>query len=151
MMQETKVSRIFRRPGTVDRKPLISPGFWWINQTSPAYSPKHNQDTADAPICLEEEEEEAKNVGKMIEMVTVIRVASIAKAMVKSSQDMGTLVFKLVNSRMRMRRVVKQQKHQQNMHQAQWDTLWFGTPDDAANAKQMQVRTTSSIRTMPIG
>lgn len=134
----------------MERKPLISPGFLWINQTSPAYSPKHNQDNADAPICLEQEEQ-AKNVGKMIEMVTIISVDSIAKAMVKSSQEMGTLVFRLVNSRTRMRRVVKQQKHQQNMHQAQWDTLWTGTPADAANAKQMQVRTTSSIRTMPTG
>lgn len=87
----------------------------------------------------------------MIAMVTIISVANMAKAMVKSSHEIGTLVFRLVNSKMMIRRVVKQQKHQQNMHQAQWDFASFGIPADAANAKQMHVRTTSTIRTMPIG
>ncbi len=84
-------------------------------------------------------------------MANIISVANIAKAMVKSSHEIGTLVFRLVNSKTMIMRVVKQQKHQQNMHQAHWDLASFGMPADAANAKQMHVRTTSTIRTMPVG
>ena len=40
-------------------------------------------------------------------------------AVVKSSQEMGTLALRLVSSMMRMKRVKKQQKHQVNMLQAQ--------------------------------
>ena len=48
-----------------------------------------------------------------------IRVASMAKAVVKSSQDTGTLALSVVNSKIRMTRVKKQQKDHVNMHQAQ--------------------------------
>lgn len=87
----------------------------------------------------------------MIEAVTIMSVANMAKAVVKSSHEMGTLVFRLVNSRMWMRSVIKQQKHQQNMHQDQWDRAKFVKPADATNAKQVHVRTNSDIRTMPTG
>lgn len=46
-------------------------------------------------------------------------VDSMAKAVVKSSQEMGTRAWRVVNSMMRMKRVTKQQKTQVNMHQAQ--------------------------------
>lgn len=43
----------------------------------------------------------------------------MAKAAVKSSQAKGNLVLKVVNSRMRMRKVKKKQKVQLNMHHTQ--------------------------------
>lgn len=49
MMQATNVSRILRRPGTVVRKPLVSPGLLWTNQTLAAYSPNITPQTPDLP------------------------------------------------------------------------------------------------------
>lgn len=48
-----------------------------------------------------------------------MRHASMAKAVVKSSQAKGNLALTVVNSRMRIRRVKKKQKTQVNMHHAQ--------------------------------
>lgn len=55
----------------------------------------------------------------MMETARHMRLASIAKAAVKSSQAKGNLVLTVVNSRMTMRKVKKKQKHQVNMHHAQ--------------------------------
>lgn len=55
----------------------------------------------------------------MMEVVRHMRLASIAKAAVKSSQPKGNLVLTVVNSRMRMRKEKTKQKHQVNMHHAQ--------------------------------
>lgn len=43
----------------------------------------------------------------------------MANAAVKSSQEMGSFVFRVVNSRKSTRKVMQKQKHQLNMHQAQ--------------------------------
>ena len=46
MMQATKASSTLSRPGTVDRKPLTSPGLARVSPTSAAYATKHRQDMA---------------------------------------------------------------------------------------------------------
>ena len=73
----------------------------------------------------------------------------MAKAVVKSSQDRGSRSLRRVSSRARMRSVVKQQKHQENMHQAQYESPTW--PADAATLKETQESSTSSIRTTPTG
>lgn len=85
----------------------------------------------------------------MTEAANVISVASIANAVVKSSQEMGTFEWRLVNSMIRINRVMKQQKHQVNMHQAQYDELLC--PTEATRLKMTHDSTTSNIRTMPTG
>lgn len=85
----------------------------------------------------------------MTEAANSISVDSIAKAVVKSSQDMGTLVLRLVNSRMMMRSVMKQQKHQVNMHQAQNEELPW--PSEATRLKVMSVSANSKSRIIPTG
>lgn len=73
----------------------------------------------------------------------------MAKAVVKSSQEMGNLVLRLVNSRKTMRKVTQKQKHHVNMHHVQKElVLW---PTDATRLKEIQVKITSSRRTMPTG
>lgn len=62
MMQATKASRTFIRPGTVDRKPLISPGLARVRPTSTVYAIKHRQDITVATIWRESDEE-IKKVG----------------------------------------------------------------------------------------
>lgn len=82
-------------------------------------------------------------------MTPTIRVANMAKAVVKSSQEMGNLDLRLVNSRTSMRMVMQKQKHHVNIHQVQkGSVLW---PTDATKLKEMQVKITSSILTMPTG
>lgn len=82
-------------------------------------------------------------------MAPTIRVANMAKAVVKSSQEMGNLALRLVNSRNSMRRVTQKQKHHVNMHHVQKEKILW--PTDATRLKEIQVRITSSIRTMPTG
>lgn len=55
----------------------------------------------------------------MMELIKHMRLASIANAAVKSSQEKGSFPLKVVNSRTTMRSVKKKQKHQVNIHQAQ--------------------------------
>lgn len=55
----------------------------------------------------------------MMEAIRHMRLASIAKAVVKSSQAKGNFVLTVLNSRMRIKRVKKKQKTQVNMHHAQ--------------------------------
>lgn len=51
MRQARKVSSIFIMPGNVERKPLFCPlGRRRVKITSPVYTPKHTQDTTEAPI-----------------------------------------------------------------------------------------------------
>lgn len=78
-----------------------------------------------------------------------MRLASIAKAVVKSSQPKGALVFSVVNSTMTMSKVTKQQKHQVNMHQDQYELATY--PTDATRLKDMQVKMVARIRKMPTG
>ncbi len=78
-----------------------------------------------------------------------IRQASMAKAVVKSLQDIGNLALKLVSSRINMRNVTQKQKHHENIHQIQKDTVVL--PTDATRLKEIQVKITSSILTMPTG
>lgn len=78
-----------------------------------------------------------------------MRLASIAKAAVKSSQTKGNLVLTVVNSRMRMRKVKKKQKHQVNMHQAQYGDETF--PTVATRLKDIQVRMAAIVRMIPTG
>lgn len=85
----------------------------------------------------------------MTEAANIMSVASIANAVVKSSQEMGTFPWRLVNSRIRIKRVMKQQKHQVNMHQAQYDELLC--PTEATRLKMTHDSTTSNIRTIPTG
>lgn len=85
----------------------------------------------------------------MTEAANIISVDSIANAVVKSSQEMGTFTLRLVNSRIRIKRVMKQQKHQVNMHQAQYDKL--SCPTEATRLKMTHDSTTSNIRRMPTG
>lgn len=82
-------------------------------------------------------------------MSHTIRVANMAKAQVKSSQEMGSFELTLKNSMMRMRRVTQKQKHHVNMHHVQKDPP--RCPTEATKLKEMQVKITSSIRTMPTG
>lgn len=82
-------------------------------------------------------------------MSHTIRVASMANAQVKSSQEMGSFELRLKNSMMSMRRVMQKQKHQVNMHHVQKDSV--ECPTEATKLKEMQVKITSSIRTMPTG
>ncbi|KAI4822574.1 hypothetical protein KUCAC02_008111 [Chaenocephalus aceratus] len=54
MMQATKASRTLRRPGTVDRNPLSSPGLARVSPTSTAYRIKTRQEvTAAAGASVE--------------------------------------------------------------------------------------------------
>lgn len=77
------------------------------------------------------------------------RPASMAKAAVKSSQAKGTLELRVVNSKMRMQRVKKKQKHHVNMHHAQYGDETC--PTVATRMKHMQVRIDAIIRMMPTG
>lgn len=78
-----------------------------------------------------------------------MRHASIAKAVVKSSQAKGSLEEKVVNSKMRMRNVKKKQKHHVNIHHAQYGELKY--PADATRLKHIQVRMDAIILMMPTG
>lgn len=119
MRQARNVSSIFNMPGNVERNPLVSPlGRRRVKATSPAYTPEHTQDTTEAPIWRSQVLQ-VKKVGYMMETARHMRLASIAKAAVKSSQARGNLVLTVVNSRMTIRKVKKKQKHQLNMHHAQ--------------------------------
>lgn len=60
MMQATKASRTLRRPGTVDRNPLISPGLALVSPTSIVYRMKARQEVTVAPICLPQSEQVKK-------------------------------------------------------------------------------------------
>ncbi|KAF3846478.1 hypothetical protein F7725_003556 [Dissostichus mawsoni] len=73
----------------------------------------------------------------------------MAKAAVKSSQEIGNLELRLKNSRKSMRKVTQKHKHQVNMHHVQKDSALF--PTEATRLKEIQVRISSSIRTMPTG
>lgn len=77
------------------------------------------------------------------------RLARIAWAAVKSSQAKGILVLTVVNSRMTIRSVKKQQKHQLNMHHAQYEEATC--PADATRLKQMQARIVAIILIIPTG
>lgn len=78
-----------------------------------------------------------------------ISVDNMAKAVVKSSQEIGSFTPRPKNSRTRMRKVTQKQKHQVNMHHVQKEyQLW---PTDATRLKEMQVKISSSKRTMPTG
>ncbi len=51
MRQARKVSSIFIMPGNVERNPMFCPlGRRRVKTTSPVYTPKHTQDTTEAPI-----------------------------------------------------------------------------------------------------
>lgn len=82
-------------------------------------------------------------------MAHTIRVANMAKALVKSSQEMGSLALRVVNSRKSMSKVTMKQKHQVNIHHVQKEKVLC--PTDATRLKEIQVRITSRIRTMPTG
>lgn len=84
-----------------------------------------------------------------MKIAPTIRVASMAKAQVKSSQEMGNFALRLVNSKMSMSKVTQKQKHHVNMHHVQKDRLLF--PTDATRLNVIQVKITSSILTMPTG
>lgn len=73
----------------------------------------------------------------------------MAKAVVKSLQEMGNFVWRPVNSSKSMRKVTQKQKHQVNIHHVQKETVVW--PTDATRLKVIQVKITSSIRTMPTG
>ncbi|KAI4822569.1 hypothetical protein KUCAC02_008106 [Chaenocephalus aceratus] len=73
----------------------------------------------------------------------------MANAAVKSSQEIGNLELRLKNSRKSMRKVTQKHKHQVNMHHVQKDSALFST--EATRLKEIQVRISSSIRTMPTG
>lgn len=78
-----------------------------------------------------------------------IKAASMANAVVKSSQEMGSLELRLVNSRTRIRRVTQKQKHHVNMHHVQKESVRRATL--ATRLKVTQLKITSSTRTMPTG
>lgn len=78
-----------------------------------------------------------------------IKVASMANAVVKSSQEMGSLELRLVNSRTRIRMVTQKQKHHVNMHHVQKELVMW--PTLATRLKVIQLKITSSIRMMPTG
>ncbi len=84
-----------------------------------------------------------------VKMTPTIRAANMAKAVVKSFQEMGNLALRVVNSRNSMRRVMQKQKHHVNMHQVQKESVLWLT--DATRLKEIQVKITCSIRTMPTG
>lgn len=54
-----------------------------------------------------------------VKMAPTISVANMAKAVVKSSQEMGSLEWRLVNSRRSMRMVTLKQKHHVNIRHVQ--------------------------------
>lgn len=85
----------------------------------------------------------------MMEEERHMRPASMAKAVVKSSQAKGNLLLSVVNSRIRMRQVTKKQKHQVNMHHAQYGDETC--PTVATRMKVRQVRTTEMVRSIPTG
>lgn len=73
----------------------------------------------------------------------------MAKAVVKSSQEMGSFELRLVNSRTRMMRVTEKQKHQENMHHDQNENhVW---PLDATKLKVTHVKMTANILKIPTG
>lgn len=78
-----------------------------------------------------------------------IKAASMANAVVKSSQEMGSLELRLVNSRTRIRKVTQKQKHHVNMHHVQKESVRRATL--ATRLKVIQLKITSSTRTMPAG
>ena len=78
-----------------------------------------------------------------------IRVASMANAVVKSSQEMGSFELRLVNSRTRIRMVTQKQKHHVNMHHVQKESVRRTT--SATRLKIIQLKITSSSRMMPTG
>lgn len=73
----------------------------------------------------------------------------MANAVVRSSQEMGSLELRLVNSRTRIRTVTQKQKHHVNMHHVQKESLTL--PMSATRLKVIQLKIASSIRTMPTG
>lgn len=75
-----------------------------------------------------------------------ISVASMAKVVVKSSQEMGSLDLRPVKSSRMMRMVTQKQRPHVNMHHVQKDSvLW---PADITKLKVIQEKITCSIRTM---
>lgn len=87
-----------------------------------------------------------------VKMAPTISVANMAKEVVKSSQEMGSLEWRLVNSRRSMRMVTQKQKHHVNIRHVQKGM--YGEilmPIDANRLNEIQVKITSSIRTMPTG
>lgn len=73
----------------------------------------------------------------------------MANAQVKSSQEIGSLALSVVNSKKRMRIVTQKQRHQVNIHHVQ--KACVECPTDATRLKEIQVKSTSSMRTMPMG
>lgn len=78
-----------------------------------------------------------------------IKTASMANAVVKSSQEMDSLELRLVNSRTRIRMVTQKQKHHVNMHHVQKESVT--RPTFATRLKVIQLKITSSIRMIPTG
>lgn len=78
-----------------------------------------------------------------------IRAASMANAVVKSSQEMGSLELRPVNSKTSIRKVVQKQRHHVNMHQVQKGSVL--RPTFATRLKLMQLKITSSTRVTPTG
>lgn len=78
-----------------------------------------------------------------------IKAANMANAVVKSSQEMGSLELRLVNSSTTIRRVAQKQEHHTNMHHVQKESVMG--PTFATRLKATQLKITSSIRTMPTG
>lgn len=73
----------------------------------------------------------------------------MAKAVVKSFQEIGNLALRLKSSRMSMSKEIIRQKHQVNMHQTQREkVVWNAAP---AIQAVIRLKITSSIRTMPTG
>lgn len=73
----------------------------------------------------------------------------MAKAAVKSSQAKGNLLLSVVNSRTKISKVKKKQKHQVNMHHAQYGDEMC--PTVATRMKVRQVRIVAMVRNMPTG
>lgn len=82
-------------------------------------------------------------------MAHTISVANMANAVVKSCQEMGSLVLRAKNSKSSTSKVMLKQKHQLNMHHTQKEIELC--PSEATRLKEMQVVITASIRTMPTG
>lgn len=78
-----------------------------------------------------------------------MRPASMGKAAVRSSQAKGNLLLSVVNSRIRISKVKKKQKHQVNMHHAQYGEEIC--PTVATRMKARQVRIVAMVRSMPAG
>lgn len=82
-------------------------------------------------------------------MIRTINVASIANAVVKSSQEIRLFGLSSRNSRKSIISVTQKQKHQVNMHHVQKDSERL--PTDATRLKETQVKITSRILTIPTG